>query len=145
MLFQALNYRHLQAGGLAPTFEAWRGMRLSPTFPSVSPHKGLLQEAFLTYLCLLAPRDHTSHLDPPASTAQAVAGEFLPGPGKKKHRPLRGESDGVEGALEKETAPPWCGGDFSVLKKYLLSVRSTNLLPSVIQIVAAAKETSLSL
>lgn len=28
VLFQALSYRHLQAGGLSQTLEAWRGGRL---------------------------------------------------------------------------------------------------------------------
>lgn len=94
VLFQALSYRHLKAGGLFQTFEAWRGGRHLLAFLSIPPHKELLEEAFLKYLCCLVPPCHTSNLNPPpplpTTTAQAVTLEFLWGP--EKYHPDREKS-----------------------------------------------------
>lgn len=41
------------------------------------PHKGLPEKAFLKYLLCLAPHCHTSNLNVPPYTTQAVTLEFL--------------------------------------------------------------------
>lgn len=119
-------------------------------FPLDFPHKGLPEKAFLKYLRCLAPHCHTSNLNPPPSTAQAVTLECLLGP--EKYHPDREKSkemrEGWEGLLfpsvfdpfilllQKQTVQPWLTdwlqGISPCWRSNCFSVWSANLMPSMI-------------
>ena len=74
LLFQALSYRHLKAGGLSQASEAWRGGRRSPALPSISPSKGCLRR----HSSNVSAASYHPAIHLPASTAlQTVTVEFL--------------------------------------------------------------------
>lgn len=94
VLFQALSYKHLEegvgvGGGPLQTSEAWRGGRLSLTFPRSPSQKGCWRWhssniSTASYHPAIHPTDLPTNHPPslPHILAQAVTLEFLWGPAK---------------------------------------------------------------